>query len=71
MVSGQRQNLKSSFVQPWKDTNKERTGPTVHKSLKGGLKLEVGATFEHNNFTPERPCCFTYFACLLLEHRGP
>ena len=70
MASGQHHNLISSLVQPWKDTNEKRTGPTLYKSVKDGLKLEVVATFEHNNFTTERLRRLTYLARLLLEQKG-
>ena len=59
----------SSLVQPWK-LNEKRAGPTVHKSVKGGLKLKVGATFEHDNFTTEPLRRLTYLARLLLEQKG-
>src|SRR5262245_20364831 len=70
MVSGQLKNLMSALVQPREDTNEKRTGPMVHKSVKGGLKLGVGATLEHDNFTTECLRRLTYLARLLLEQKG-
>jgi hypothetical protein len=60
----------ASLDGPWSITNDECAGPTLHKGVKGDLKVEVAATFDHNNFTPERLRRLTYLARLFFETPG-
>jgi len=54
---------------PMKYYQRRCAGPTLHKGVKCDLKVEVAATSDHNNFTPERLRRVTYLARLFIEHR--
>ena len=52
VASRQCQNCMASLDGPWSIMNDECAGPTLHKGVKGDLKVEVAAASDHNNFTP-------------------